>query len=150
MCSRARFWLYVWEVTAPDGQQLLYVGRTGDSSSPNAQSPFVRMGQHLGFLENSNMLRSHLEKHDVVPEECTFREVAYGPVMTEAADMEGHKHRRDIMAAMEKQLADDLAASGYVVMNVVRCRKPLDPERYAQVRDAFASEFPALAEREDS
>lgn len=46
---RRGFWLYVWEVVAPDGAEYLYVGRTGDSSSPYAQSPFVRMGQHLGF-----------------------------------------------------------------------------------------------------
>ena len=36
------FWLYVWEVTAADGRTVHYVGRTGDSSSPNAQSPFTR------------------------------------------------------------------------------------------------------------
>ena len=35
---RRGFWLYVWEITTPNGEKVLYVGRTGDSSSPNAQS----------------------------------------------------------------------------------------------------------------
>jgi len=56
------FWLYVWEVTAPNGARLYYVGRTGDSSSTNAQSPFNRMSQHLGFARASNALRRHLEE----------------------------------------------------------------------------------------
>jgi hypothetical protein len=39
MLSRG-FWLYVWEIVAEDGKTVFYVGMTGDSSSPNAQSPF--------------------------------------------------------------------------------------------------------------
>ncbi len=39
------FWLYVWEITG-DSSHHVYVGRTGDSSSPHAQSPFKRIGQH--------------------------------------------------------------------------------------------------------
>jgi hypothetical protein len=76
------FWLYVWEVTAPGGEKLLYVGRTGDNSTPNVQSPFNRMGQHLGNTESS-MLRNHLVKRDVVPERCQFRLVAHGPIFDE-------------------------------------------------------------------
>jgi hypothetical protein len=44
------FWLYVWEVTTPNGAKLLYVGRTGDSSSINAQSPFNRMGDVMNTV----------------------------------------------------------------------------------------------------
>jgi hypothetical protein len=138
------FWLYVWEVTAPNGSVLLYVGRTGDSSSSNAQSPFVRMGQHLGFFKNSSMLRNHLGQRAVDPDECTFRLVAHGPVLDEAADQETHKHRRDIIAAVEKQLAEDLAAAGYTIMNEVRSRMPLDRVLYQSVQQAFAVEFPRL------
>ena len=61
------FWLYVWEVTPLGGKALYYVGRTGDSSSTNAQSPFNRMGQHLGFARNSNMLRRHLSSLEAAP-----------------------------------------------------------------------------------
>ncbi len=38
---RRGFWLYVWEVTVPNGATIVYVGRTGDSSSPNAQGDWA-------------------------------------------------------------------------------------------------------------
>ena len=40
------FWLYVWEIKGSMSHHV-YVGRTGDSSSPHASSPFKRIGQHL-------------------------------------------------------------------------------------------------------
>lgn len=72
------FWLYVWEITTAKQAQIYYVGRTGDSSSANAQSPFNRMGQHLGFNDKSNVLRRKLLHKDrnVNPDECSFRLVA--------------------------------------------------------------------------
>jgi hypothetical protein len=51
---------------------MLYVGRTGDSSSPDAQSPFNRMGQHLAFAKNRSMLRNHLQGRDVSPVSARF------------------------------------------------------------------------------
>ena len=63
------FWLYVWRIASPIGE-LLYVGRTGDSSSVNASAPFARMGQHLGTNERQNMVRKNLEKRGVSPEKC--------------------------------------------------------------------------------
>jgi len=141
------FWLYVWEVTPTDKTQLYYVGRTGDSSSTNAQSPFNRMGQHLGFAKNSNMLRRHLIQHGAVPESCAFRLIALGPIELEARapGRREHDQRRDLVAAMEKALAELLASSGLTVMNRVACRKPLDVERFAHVRVAFSTAFPQLA-----
>jgi len=135
------FWLYVWEVTSPDGRTLVYVGRTGDSSSANAQSPFARMGQHLGSARNSSMLRNHLGDHQVDPERCTFRLIAHGPILPEATGIEAHKESRDVIAAMEKKLAEDLKSAGYEVMNHVACHKPLDHDLYAAVRAAFAAEL---------
>ena len=64
------FWLYVWEVTAEDGRRVLYVGRTGDSSSANAQSPFNRLSQHLGNNEHANALRRQLEEAGINPVTC--------------------------------------------------------------------------------
>lgn len=141
------FWLYVWEVTPADQAPLYYVGRTGDSSSTNAQSPFNRMGQHLGFAKNSNMLRRHLMQHGAVPESCAFRLIALGPIEQEATTpgRRVHDQRRDLIAAMEKALAELLASSGLKVMNRVVSRKPLDEARFAQVRAAFARAFPQLA-----
>jgi hypothetical protein len=138
------FWLYVWEVTAPNGAKSLYVGRTGDSSSINAQSPFNRMGQHLGTTKTSSMLRNHLDSRELAPEQCTFRLVARGPILAEANERKTHYERRDIIGALEKGLAEGLSAAGYDVMNTVHCRKPLDERLYAEVRAAFAAEFPGL------
>lgn len=141
------FWIYVLEATDSDGETMLYVGRTGDSSSPNAQSPFNRLGQHLGFAENSNMLRKHLLSHGHTPELCCFRLVAYGPVLAEAAEktMEAHKPLRDKAGAIERQLAEDLVEASYEVMNTVPGTWSLDEELYAPVRAAFADVFPRLA-----
>lgn len=141
------FWLYAWEATLPDGTSMLYVGRTGDSSSANAQSLFWRLGQNLGNMANTSMVRNNLTKRGVDPETCTYRMVGHGPVFEEVAgkDFEAHKLVRDKVAAMEKQLSEDLRDAGYDVMNVVRSKKPLDAAAYAPVRAAFAAEFPLMA-----
>jgi len=156
MMIRRGFWLYVWRVeTAADGE-LLYVGRTGDNSSPNAVAPYTRMGQHLGFQTSQNALRKHLAEKRLKPEDCiAFHLVAHGPIHAEIegdkstpaarrALMTAHKKPRDAIAAMEKALANDLTASGYAVMNTVHCKAPLDRTAYAPVRVAFAEHFERL------
>ena len=74
----------------------------------------------------------------------TFRLLAHGPILDEADGMDAHKERRDLVGALEKKLAEDLAARGYEVMNTVNCLKPLDEQMYAEVRAAFASVFREL------
>lgn len=152
------FWLYVWRAETPIGD-LLYVGRTGDNSSPNAVAPYTRMGQHLGFQPNQNALRKHLLARGVTPEDCAaFHLIAHGPILPEIegdkstrearkALMPAHELPRMAVAAMEKALADDLAAAGYTVMNPVNCHAPLDTAAYAKVRAGFAEHFPRLRER---
>lgn len=142
---RRGFWLYIWEITPAAGEGLYYVGRTGDSSSLRAQSPFNRLGQHLGFAKASNALRRQLQTANVNPEDCTFRFVAHGPILLEASDLDSHRERRDIIAAMEKALADAMSIAGYRVLNVVHCQKILNESHFKEVRDAFASRFPLLA-----
>lgn len=144
---RRGFWLYVWEVTPPGATPLYYVGRTGDSSSLNAQSPFNRMGQHLGFAPNSSMLRRHLANRNVEPEECQFRLVAVGPLEAESTAVERAEHdaRRDVIAAMEKALAEALVDAGCMVMNTVVSRKVLDESRFTEVLAAFEAALPALS-----
>ena len=138
------FWLYVWRIKSPIGE-LLYVGRTGDSSSPNAAAPFARMGQHLGTNEQSNMVRRHLERRQVSPETCDSLDlIAHGPLFEETRDWHTHKERRNIVSALEKALADGLARSGYDVLNEVKDRHELDSRRWAGVRTAFAAYFPRL------
>jgi hypothetical protein len=140
------FWLYVWEITTPEQERLYYVGRTGDSSSVNAQSPFNRMGQHLGFNENANVLRRHLIHKDrnVNPDACSFRLVAHGPMLQEAAGLDEHRARRDVVAALEKALADAMREAGYAVINRIDCRKHVDAALFSGVRAAFAAHFQAL------
>ena len=140
------FWLYVWEISRPRGPKLYYVGRTGDSSSINAQSPFNRMGQHLGFRKNSSMLRRHLEHRGVQPERCSFRLIAHGPILRETASRHTHRERRDVMAALEQALAEAMVDARYDVMNTVTSRKSLDVRRFDGVLSAFAKEFPGLVD----
>jgi len=141
------FWLYVWVAVTAEGAELLYVGRTGDSSSVNAQSPYIRMGQHLGSNESTNMLRTHLEKLGVSPISCkSFELVSYGPILPEGKNKAEHYSRRDKIAALEKKLSDSLHEAGYAVLNCVNCRKELDPELWREVRAAFAERFTRLCE----
>jgi hypothetical protein len=141
------FWLYVWEVTKADKDVVLYVDRTGDNSSPNAQSPYIRMGQHLGSGKSTNMLRTHLEKKGVDPTSCkSFELIAYGPILTEVKTMEEHMPLRDKVAALEKKLRDALADAGYAVLNKVNCWGTIDPELWREVRAAFSERFPKLSE----
>ena len=139
------FWLYVWRIDSPGGE-LLYVGRTGDNSSPNASPPFTRMGQHWGTNRHQNAVRRHLESQGISPEECSsFELIAHGPLFPEAEDWNEHFLRRDQVAALERALADCLSRAGYCVLNTVNDRNVLDQRLWAQVQDAFAAHFPLLA-----
>jgi len=139
------FWLYVWEITTQQRGNFYYIGRTGDSSSFNAQSPFNRMGQHLGSKSRSNALRRKLEANSIEPERCNFRLVAHGPIFEEAKMPEEYRLRRDKIGAMEKALADAMCASGYQVLNTVSCKVRLDEVAFAEVRGAFGQYFPKLS-----
>jgi hypothetical protein len=141
---RRGFWLYIWEITTPDARQLYYVGRTGDSSSNNAQSAFNRMSQHLGFNKRSNVLRRRLKTAGVDPSTCTFKLFAHGPIMEESVTHDSHRTSRDHVAAMEKALADAMLAASYNVINEVPCRKQLDGAAFAIVRAAFGEHFTRL------
>lgn len=62
------FWLYVWRVRQ-DSREALYVGRTGDSSSRFAASPFSRLSQHLDLRPkaSANMLLRNLQTRGAYP-----------------------------------------------------------------------------------
>lgn len=141
---RRGFWLYAWEVVT-QRDTLYYVGRTGDSSSRNAQSPFNRMSEHLGFNVRNNVLRRGLENLGWDPSDCQFRLVAHGSIFEEAATDEQHRDRRDSIAAPEKALADGMDGAGCRVSNPAYCRKPVDETLLIDVRRAFAVDFCKLA-----
>lgn len=134
------------EVTTIDSGKFLYVGRTGDSSSLKAGSPYTRMTQHLGHGVTTNQVRRYLEKQGLKVEDCRYRFVAHGPILEESlsGSREDHDLRRDIVASMEKALADHLTKAGYKLLNEVRSLKPLDASLFEPVRATFANEFPLL------
>ena len=139
------FWLYVWEVTTNSDEKWLYVGRTGDSSSPNAQSPFSRLSQHLSQNPKSNALRRNLIRASVDADSCrSFELICYGPILAECATMDLHRPARNIMAGLEKGLRDALHTAGYRVLNEVKSRHPIDQSRMAKVLNAFAVRFSKL------
>ena len=151
--NKRGFSLYVWRVEHPEKGELLYVGRTGDSSSPNASSPIKRMGQHLDAKAKGNMLHRKLEERCSEPESCTsFELVSYGPLFKEvkldceepkdeaAARkklMEKHKKPRDIVGALEKALADALKSVGYEVMNKVPGKSDTKSQLWHEVLASF-------------
>jgi len=138
----------VWEIETASGDRWLYVGRTGDSSSMNAQSPFTRLGQHLGTNEHANALRRHLMNVGVNPDVFrSFKMVAYGPILPEGKDIDEHRLRRDKIAAMEKAICDALGQAGYAVLNRVHCLHLPDDSLWKDTLNAFAESFPNLRER---
>jgi hypothetical protein len=139
------FCLYVWEVTTASGDKWLYVGRTGDSSSPNAQSPFSRLSQHLSQNPKSNALRRNLMRAGVDADLCqSFELSCYGPILPEGASMDKHRPSRDIMAGLEKGLRDALHTAGYQLLNEVKSRHPIDESLMVGVLKAFAERFSRL------
>jgi hypothetical protein len=150
---RRGFWLYVWQVETPNGE-MLYVGRTGDNSSPHATAPYTRMGQHLGQVKSQNALRKHLKKRGFEPEDCAaFRLVCYGPIHDEVdhkkgldrtALMKEHTPLRNLVGALEKALANALQEAGHTVLNTVKWRHEYNSESWSATVAAFSEHFPKL------
>lgn len=143
------FWIYVWQIKGPLSHHV-YVGRTGDSSSPHASSPFKRIGQHLDPSPNAkgNALGKQLRRAGVRYEECTFEMVAIGPLYPEQADFEAHKPIRDQMAALERAIADELRQRGYVILGTHP--RPGSPDEclLSQLLALIDSKFPVIATTE--
>ncbi|MBN2562787.1 MAG: hypothetical protein JXQ75_17830 [Phycisphaerae bacterium] len=141
------FWLYVWRIQSPRGL-VLYVGRTGDSASPYASSPFNRIGQHLDFRPKArgNALARQLKAAGIDPLECQFDMVAIGPIFAEQQSMEAHRPYRDKMAALEQALAELLRQRGYAVLGQHACHKPLDERLWSQIGITLEHDFPICGE----
>jgi hypothetical protein len=143
------FWLYVWRID--DGARtVLYVGRTGDTSSLNASSPFRRIGQHLelGAKAKSNALRRSLAKARIEPAACTFEMIAVGPVFPEQKDMATHVVFRDRASALERALADHLRTRGYAVIGAHPSARACDEELFEQIRELVDARLPTVARLE--
>lgn len=137
------FWLYIWDIRE-DRSRHIYVGRTGDSSSPNASSPFRRIGQHLDSSLNAkgNALGRQLEAASIDPQACTFEMIAIGPIFEEQNDMPEHIPLRDKTAALERALADELTSRGYAVLGKHPAPKNPDPVLFEQVISRIETSFP--------
>jgi hypothetical protein len=111
------FWLYVIDIDAPQGRHL-YVGRTGDSSSANASSPFARIGQHLDGRPHAkgNALARNLRRAGIDPKACAMEMIAVGPIFPEEKEFTAHRPVRDRVAALETALAAALRERGYTVL----------------------------------
>lgn len=155
------FWLYVWRVRSPEGKEFLYVGRTGDNSSPYAASTYRRMGQHLGDADNTNALLKHLSTWDgkrPISHYEEFEMFSYGPIFPEVERHKDFDYRRDLhwndamkrheafrdrTAALECKLAIELSRN-YTVMNRVNSKKALVETDWLPVLEAFSKHFPKL------
>jgi len=120
------FWLYVIDVRSRQGRHL-YVGRTGDSSSSNAGSPFSRIGQHLDSRPNAkgNALARNLRQAGVEPALSSMEMIAVGPLFPEEREFGAHRPVRDQVAALEHGLAGALRGQGYSVLG--RHSAPCEP-----------------------
>ena len=143
------FWLYVWDIKE-DQKRRLYVGRTGDSSSPHASSPFRRIGQHLDTRLNAkgNALGRRLRFEEMNPEFCTFEMTAIGPIFSEQSNMPEHVPFRDQTAALERGLADELKRRGYEVLGTHPKVGVPDPSLMAQVSEKLEPFFPAWKQKD--
>ncbi len=112
------FWLYLVEVVSSRGRRAMYVGRTGDTSSPHAASLFTRLTAHLNDRKSSkaNSLLKRMIEQDLDCTDCSYRLVGIGPVFNQQANMDEHKPLRDQMAGLERAVADHLRERGYAVL----------------------------------
>lgn len=137
------FWIYVWHVTTRGGSRFVYVGRTGDTSSPNAQSPFRRVGQHVdpNSDSKSNALARNLFKNGIDPVSCHFKFTALGPIYEERGDMESHVPVRDKTAALERKTADWFRDRGYEVLGSHPKRRTVDENAWRFVEGELKIRF---------
>ena len=128
------FWLYVIDIGTPLGQRL-YVGRTGDSSSANASSPFSRIGQHLDLRPRAkgNALARNLLGAGIDPATCSMEMIAVGPIFPEEKEFASHRRIRDQVAALEKGLAQALQERGYTVLGKHSSSVPAEPGKLAEI-----------------
>lgn len=144
---RRGFWLYVWRVEEGE-RQVLYVGRTGDSSSCFASSPFRRIGQHLDQRADAkgNAMARRLREAGIDPADCVFTMTAVGPLYAEQTDLAIHRSLRDTTGALESWLAAWLRARGYSVLGNHGRRRVAEPPEFAELKTALEADYPNLVE----
>ena len=136
------YWLYLWRITS-GANLFIYVGRTGDSSSNNAGSPFTRIGNHLDSRPTAkgNSLWKQLTKEKVNPQKCNFEMTAIGPIFPEEKETTKHRERRDQMAALEREISNYLKTSGFKVLGVHHSNKRNDQNLIDSVINVINERF---------
>ncbi|WJN57384.1 hypothetical protein OH686_01465 [Pseudomonas sp. SO81] len=136
------FWLYVWLLKS-GSDKAVYVGRTGDSSSQFAASPFSRLGQHLDVRPSAtaNMLLRQVHKLGWDPLKCQYELVAFGPIFPEQANLIEHRSKRDIVAPLETELALLFKGQGFNVIGSHGRQINADQNLLEQVKRAFHKVF---------
>jgi hypothetical protein len=139
------FWLYACRISCGE-QQFFYVGRTGDSSSQYAASPFSRLGGHLDIRVNAkgNTLLRHVRAQNLDPLKCAFELLAFGPLFPEQATMALHRKFRDQIAPLETSLARMLRSRGLHVVGTHGASGSPDPSLQAEIKRVFDAEFNEL------
>ena len=135
------FWLYIWRIQSND-RVVWYVGRTGDSSSANAASPFGRLSQHLDLRNSAtaNMLARNLRNVGIEPEQCHYNLLAIGPIFPEQNDFTEHVPFRDATGLLEAELANYLIEQELEVIGSHPSRGEFDRrlfERVLELVDEF-------------
>jgi hypothetical protein len=144
---RRGFWLYVWRIRPRGKRPVLYVGRTGDSSSPFASSPFKRIGAHLELRKTAkaNSITRCLRRAKIEPSECRYEMVALGPIFPEQSSMKRHGPFRDRAAALEYSLWAWLHRRPYEVIGKHCCRHECrDARVLTRVKRAVRRRFPEV------
>ena len=140
------FWLYVWRVRQ-ESREVLYVGRTGDSSSRFAASPFSRLSQHLDIRPkaSANMLLRNLIRRGFDPLGCSYSLFAYGPLYQEQATLQAHRQVRDLVAPIESALACQLEADGHRVIGSHSKSRGAGGDLYQKVLQNFRAVLKSAA-----
>ena len=136
------FWLYVWRVKCGD-REALYVGRTGDSSSRYAASPFSRLSQHLDIraTANANTLLRNLRSNGFDHAACSFELFSVGPIFQEQPTLELHREHRDVIAPLETALAQHFKDNGHLVLGSHPRPRPYDQQVFSQVLDLIGDKL---------
>jgi len=139
------FWLYAWRIRHGE-RQFFYVGRTGDSSSQYAASPFSRLVRHLDLRADAkgNSLLRHIRAQKLDPLKCTFELLAFGPLFPEQSTLALHRKFRDQIAPLETSLARMLRSRGLHVVGTHGAPGSPDPALQAEVKRVFDAEFNEL------
>ncbi|TXH03235.1 MAG: hypothetical protein E6R07_13105 [Nevskiaceae bacterium] len=129
------FWLYVWRVTTEE-KEAFYVGRTGDSSSKYAASPFSRLGQHLDIrpTATANTLLRNIRAALFDPLQCKFKLISIGPLFPEQSTLKAHRKYRDIVAPLEAALAEHLKLKGHRVLGTHPKSKACDQKLFKKIK----------------